>query len=138
LLTTLEYMAQYNLGNSVSDYNDGTCYSAYGSSISTTDRGLFVNMFEMAYQHYVTSKGLSMPYTAQVLALTRSEPYSSDDTGWGTLLYTLNAMTPPVYDGTYDITNAQSGLALDTEGGATSQGTQLEQDTYQSHSSQRN
>ncbi len=129
LLSAMEYEASYNLGNTVTWSNHGTCYTTY-SAISTTDRGLFQNMYEMAYQHYVTSKGLSMPYTAQVLALTRSEPYWSDDTGWGTLLYTLNAVSPPVYDGVYEIANVQSGLALDTVSGGTGQGVKIVQDAY--------
>jgi hypothetical protein len=136
LLSAMEYEAGYNVGNSVTDFNDATCYNTY-SAVSSTDRGLFQNMYEMAYQYYVTGQGLSMPNTANALALTRSEPYWSDDTGWGTLLYTINPVSPPIYDGVYEIANVQSGLALDTLNGGTGQGTDIIQDAYLSHSSQQ-
>jgi hypothetical protein len=136
LLLGLEYIAEYNLGNSVNWTNHATCVFSY-TAMSTIDRGYFNMMYEMAYQHYVVQKGLSMPYSTQVLARTRSETGAIDDPGYGTLLYTLNPVPPPVLDGTYGIGAFVSNLTLDTSGGKTSASTPIEQDSYTATTTQQ-
>ncbi|AHF16958.1 DUF4979 domain-containing protein [Niabella soli] len=89
-----EYTAAYNLGNTVSfrtwyDYHERNYKDYTPEHISDNARGSFRAVFEMAYNHYVTQKGLSMPYTEQVLQHIRPEgaPAWADNPGYGTLLF---------------------------------------------------
>jgi hypothetical protein len=136
LMLGFEYIAEYNLGNTVNWSNHGTCNTSYGS-LSGTDRGYFNMMYEMAYQHYAVGNGLSMPYSAQVLGLTRAETGAIDDPGYGTLLYTLDAGPAPVFDGTYNVAALVSHLSLETAGGQTGPNTQVEQATYTGSTTQQ-
>jgi hypothetical protein len=129
LLAGFEWLAKYNLGNTNIWSNHGTCYTSYGS-LSSIDRGQWKNMYEMAYNHYAVTEGLSAPYTSQVAALLRPENTENDDPGAGTLLYTVNSGPSPQYSGTYKIVNLNSGLAIGTVSGGTSQGTELDQEPY--------
>ncbi|WP_330286839.1 hypothetical protein [Streptomyces sp. NBC_00576] len=91
LLSGFEYTAKYNLGNKVPyDATFGRC-NWHWSALSTTGRGTFRPIYEMAYNHYVKRAGKSAPYTAQVAANLRPEgaPFQCDHPGFGTLLFSL-------------------------------------------------
>ncbi|KAJ7205253.1 chondroitin AC/alginate lyase, partial [Mycena pura] len=71
LLTGYEYTAKYNLGNTVPyDATFQRCNSSIVggpfATISNTTRGTFRPIYELAYAHYVSTKGLSMPFTLQI------------------------------------------------------------------------
>ena len=70
-----EYTAKYNLGYDVpfEPFTDVT--GVRWNNISDDDRGKFRPVFEIAYNHYVTRKGLEMPYTQQVIS--RISPHLS-------------------------------------------------------------
>jgi len=55
--------------------------------ISDKSRGRFIPVYEMVYNHYVRIKGLSMPYTEQVIKRIRPEGYDRDQPAFGTLLF---------------------------------------------------
>ncbi|WP_329341675.1 alginate lyase family protein [Streptomyces sp. NBC_00663] len=91
LLSGFEYTAKYNLGNTVPyDAGFGRC-NWHWSAVSTTGRGTFRPIYEMAYNHYVKRAGRSAPYTTQVAAGLRPEgaPFQCDHPGFGTLLFSL-------------------------------------------------
>lgn len=94
LLAGYEYTAKYNLGEDVpfTQWIDVTGRYSDWTVISETDRGNFRPIFEIAYNHYVTRKGLEMPYTKQVIAQISPEgPVAAsaccDNPGYGTLLF---------------------------------------------------
>lgn len=95
LLAAFEYLAAYNLGNSVTYIPWKTCLTANNyNSISARD-GSFRPIYEMAYNHY-KSKGVTAPYTQQMANLIRPEgsvggAQTGDSTGFGTILYTLDS-----------------------------------------------
>jgi hypothetical protein len=70
LLIGYEYTAKYNLGKSV-HYNesfyrcDAFLVNGPWPIISNTTRGEWRPIWELPYAHYVSIKGLSMPYTFQ-------------------------------------------------------------------------
>ncbi|KAJ7912650.1 chondroitin AC/alginate lyase [Mycena leptocephala] len=71
LLTGYEYTAKYNLRNTVPyDATFQRCNSSIVggpfAAISNTTRGTFRPIYELAYAHYVSTKGLSMPFTLQI------------------------------------------------------------------------
>jgi hypothetical protein len=73
LLTGYEYTAKYNLGNSVPyDATFQRCNSSIVggpfAEISNTTRGTFRPIYELAYAHYVSTKGSSMPFTLQIVS----------------------------------------------------------------------
>lgn len=70
-----EYVAKYNLGHSVPFYTWDDVTGKYDNwtSISSDRRGEFRAIYEMAYNHYVTRKGMSMPWTEAVLDEIRPE-----------------------------------------------------------------
>ena len=138
LLKGFEWLASYNLGNSATWSNHGTCYSTY-TSLSTVDRGQWDLMYELAYNHFVVLEGQSAPYTSQVAALLRPENLATDQFGSGTLLFTLDASANAsgTLDGRYKVTAQNSGLALDVIGGSTSPGQGIEQNTYTGATSQQ-
>ena len=57
------------------------------NNISDDDRGKFRPVFEIAYNHYVTRKGLEMPYTQQVISRISPEGDAMwcDHPGYGTI-----------------------------------------------------
>lgn len=75
-----EYTARYNLGYSV-HYNesfyrcDAFLVNGPWPIISNVTRGQWRPIWELGYAHYVSTKGLSMPYTLQQVShsLIRSE-----------------------------------------------------------------
>jgi hypothetical protein len=76
LMVGYEYTAKYNLGNSV-PYNasfqrcDANLLGGPFQTISTTGRGKFRPIYELAYAHYVSIKGLSMTYSQQIVSSHR-------------------------------------------------------------------
>lgn len=89
LLKGYEYVAAYNLGNTVPfrKWTDITGRYNDWSVISDKSRGNFIPVYEMAYNHFVLRKGLEMPYTKLVIEKKRPEGYDRDQPGFGTLLY---------------------------------------------------
>lgn len=89
LLKGFEYVAKYNLGLEVpfETWMDVTGKYSDWTVISDKGRGRFIPIYEMAYHHFVQRKGLSMPYTEQVLRIIRPEGYDRDQPAFGTLLF---------------------------------------------------
>jgi len=90
LLKGFEYVARYNLGNDnmpFTTWKDVTGKYSDWTVISDKSRGRFIPVYEMAYNHYVHIKGLSMPYTEQVINRIRPEGYDRDQPAFGTLLF---------------------------------------------------
>ncbi|KAJ6601307.1 chondroitin AC/alginate lyase [Mycena vulgaris] len=97
LMTGYEYTAKYNLGNTV-PYDatfqrcDSNLVGGPFSVISTATRGTFRPIYELAYAHYVSTKGLSMPFTLQIINRVVTEEGNTspaDGAGWGTLKFRL-------------------------------------------------
>ena len=90
LLKGFEYVAKYNLGNDdmpFTVWKDITGKYSNWTKISDISRGRFIPVYEMVYNHYVRIKGLSMPYTKQVIDKIRPEGYDRDQPAFGTLLF---------------------------------------------------
>ncbi|MDR3309201.1 MAG: alginate lyase family protein [Tannerella sp.] len=89
LLKAFEYIAKYNLGNSVpfTTWTDVTGKYSNWTEISDKGRGRFIPIFEMAYNHYVNRRGQQMPYTMQVLEQIRPEGFDRDQPAFGSLLF---------------------------------------------------
>ncbi|KAJ7809514.1 chondroitin AC/alginate lyase [Mycena olivaceomarginata] len=81
LLTGYEYTAKYNLGNTV-PYDatfqrcDSNLVGGPFNVISTTSRGVFRPIYELAYAHYVSIKGLSMPFSLQIGAVNKMKKFA--------------------------------------------------------------
>jgi hypothetical protein len=90
LVKGFEYVAKYNLGNDDLPFviwKDITGKYSNWTKISEIGRGKFIPIFDMVYNHYVRIKGLSMPYTEQVVQKIRPEGYDRDQPAFGTLLF---------------------------------------------------
>ncbi|WP_374693539.1 alginate lyase family protein [Candidatus Bacteroides intestinigallinarum] len=91
LLTGYEYTVKYNLGESVpfKVWTDISGRYCDWQVISEKERGAFRPIFEIVYNHYVTRKGLDMPYTRRVMSKIPIEGGSKwcDGPGYGTLLF---------------------------------------------------
>lgn len=89
LLKGFEYTAGYNLGNEVpfKKWKDITGKYSDWEQISVMGRGRFIPIYQMVYNHYVSRKGLLMPFTQQVIAKMGAEGYDRDQPGFGGLLY---------------------------------------------------
>jgi len=90
LLKGFEYVARYNLGDDnvpFTTWKDVTGRYSDWTLISDKSRGRFIPVYEMVYNHYVRIKGLSMPYTEQVIKRIRPEGYDRDQPAFGTLLF---------------------------------------------------
>ena len=102
-LKACEYIAKYNLGNSVpfTTYTWGSgvkdCSTSTQTVISEGGRGNARPAWELVYNHYAVLKGLAAPYTKQYADKMRPEggggdygPNSGgyDQLGFGTLTYT--------------------------------------------------
>lgn len=73
-LRGLEYVCKYNLSNNVPYVHYQSCDSGSDQTvISPFDQGGFPCIWEMAYAHYVSLKGLAAPYTSQVAASLRPD-----------------------------------------------------------------
>ncbi|KAJ6553040.1 chondroitin AC/alginate lyase [Mycena capillaripes] len=97
LMTGYEYTAKYNLGNTV-PYDatfqrcDANLLGGPFNAISTSGRGTFRSIYELAYAHYVSTRGLSMPFTLQIINRVATEEGNAspaDGSGWGTLKFRL-------------------------------------------------
>ena len=90
LLKGFEYVARYNLGNDDVPFvvwKDVTGKYSSWTKISDISRGKFIPVYEMVYNHYVERRGLSMPFTKQVINKIRPEGYDRDQPAFGTLLF---------------------------------------------------
>jgi hypothetical protein len=90
LLKGFEYVARYNLGDDTvpfEQWKDITDKYSDWKVISTISRGKFQPVYEMAYHHFVTRKGLSMPYTKKVIDKIRPEDFDRDQPSFGTFLF---------------------------------------------------
>jgi len=89
LLKGFEYVAKYNLGYDVpfETWTDITGKYSKWTKISEVSRGRLIPVYEMVYNHYVLRKGLSMPFTEEVIKKIRPEGYNRDQPGFGTLLF---------------------------------------------------
>ncbi|EJL63671.1 DUF4979 domain-containing protein [Flavobacterium sp. CF136] len=92
-----EYTSQYNLGLDVPyqtsyDYCEKNYADYTPTAISSTGRGAFRAVFEIAYNHYVYRKGIAMPQTKAVLGQMGPEgaPFGADNPGYGSLFFYLN------------------------------------------------
>jgi len=127
LLLGYEYTAKYNLGyNDVpfATWKDVTGKYSNWTSISDELRGHFRPVFEIAYNHYVSRKGLDMPFTQEVI--TRISPEGDaqwcDHPGYGTLLFRSETGMPPVV-GIVDLqgkdwysgTNGATGVVVEND-----------------------
>jgi fibronectin type 3 domain-containing protein/regulation of enolase protein 1 (concanavalin A-like superfamily) len=108
ILKGFEYTARYNLGDSsvpfVADLDRTGKYIK--TVIATGNRGQFQPIYELAYGHYVSRRGLQAPYLEQVVFRNGSrfvEGTNDDHPGWGTLTQakpTVVPSTPSVPPGT--------------------------------------
>jgi hypothetical protein len=105
-LAGCEYVAKYNLSNSVPYVTYDNCDGVNQTVISENGRGTLRPCWEMIYNHYANVMGLPTPYSKQFAELARPEggggdygPNSGgfDQLGFGTLTYTLDSSgaTPP-------------------------------------------
>ena len=75
LMVGYEYTARYNLGYSV-PYDasfqrcDANLLGGPFHAISTSGRGTFRPIYELAYAHYASSKNLNMPYSLQIVSIS--------------------------------------------------------------------
>jgi hypothetical protein len=99
ILKGFEYTARYNLGdNSVPFVTDLDRTGKYIKTvIATGNRGQFQPIYELAYGHYVSRRGLQAPYLEQVVFRNGSrfvEGTNDDHPGWGTLTQAKPAVVP--------------------------------------------
>lgn len=137
-----EYVAQYNIGNTVpyTTYTWGTgqnCAQMSQTVISDAGRGNLRPVWEMLYNHYTNRMGLSVPGIASYAALHRPEggggnygPNSGgfDQLGFGTLTFTrdpLPAAGPA--NGTYKMFARHSGQSLEVVNNGTANGSNVRQ-----------
>ncbi|GGA82805.1 hypothetical protein GCM10008015_24470 [Flavobacterium palustre] len=132
-----EYTSQYNLGMDVPyqtsyDYCEKNYQDYTPTAISPNGRGQLRPVFEIAYNHYVYRKGLTMPQTMAVLGRMGAEgaPVGADNPGYGSLLFYLNPANdyPFVNQGLIDdnfTTSTQTWKAVTTGSVATAEDGQL-------------
>jgi hypothetical protein len=137
-----EYVAQYNIGNTVpyTTYtwgNGQNCAQMSQTVISAASRGNLRPVWEMVYNHYANRMGLSVPGMAAYAALHRPEGgggnYGTtsggfDQLGFGSLTFTrdpLPASGPA--NGTYKIFARHSGQSMEVANNATANGSNVSQ-----------
>ena len=135
-LAACEYIAKYNLGDSVPYTTYNNCDNVNQTVISATGRGTKRDCWEMVYNHYANRKGLATPYTSRFADSVRPEgggghydPNSGgyDQLGYGTLTYSIEPTTVsvnPLADayvraGTYAATNFGTATSIVTKAGIT-------------------
>ncbi|MEO7425801.1 MAG: cell wall anchor protein [Fibrobacteria bacterium] len=98
ILKGFEYVAKYNLGDSVPYRTYDNCDKVNQTAISPDSRGGMRPGWELIYNHYVNRKGIPAPYSQRYAELVRPEggggdygPNSGgyDQLGYGTLTATL-------------------------------------------------
>jgi hypothetical protein len=106
LLRGFEYTSKYNMGYTVPfETNYEYCEKNYQDytpeAVSANGRGQLRAVFEIAYNHYVYRKGLSMPSTLEVLAAMGPEPapFGADNPGYGSLLFYLGTSSNHNFNG---------------------------------------
>jgi len=73
-LRGLEYVCKYNLSNNVPYVHYQSCDSGSDQTVvSSASQGEFPYIWDMAYAHYVSLKGLAAPYTSKVAAWLRPD-----------------------------------------------------------------
>jgi hypothetical protein len=137
-----EYVAQYNIGNTVpyTTYTWGTgqnCAQMSQTVISDASRGNVRPIWEMVYNHYANRLGISVPGMAAFAAQQRPEGgggnYGStsggyDQLGFGSLTFTRDPFVAnAVANGTYKFIARHSGKALDVLNNGTANGTNVQQ-----------
>ena len=97
IMRGFEYTSQYNLGYTVPfqtsyEYCEKNYQDYTPEAISPNGRGNLRAVFEIAYNHYTYRKGLSLPYTLEVLSVMGPEgaPFGADNPGYGSLLFYLS------------------------------------------------
>jgi hypothetical protein len=97
-LAGAEYVASYNLGNTVPYVTYSNCVGVTQPVIAEGGRGNIRPIWELVYNHYVNRLGVAAPYSAAYAAKVRPEggggDYGStsggfDQIGYGTLTATL-------------------------------------------------
>jgi hypothetical protein len=137
-----EYVASYNLGNTVpyTPHCWGTgqnCSNICENVISETGRGNFGNNWEIIYNHYARVRGQEslIPNIAAVAAQVRPEggpslaihPSTFDYPGFGSLTYSLDPISQAIPNGTYKIIARHSGKALEVANNGTANGSNVRQ-----------
>lgn len=133
-LAGANYVAQYNLGNSVPfvTYNWGTgqnCAASSQTVIADGSRGQDRPIWDMIYNHYYGRMGISMPNISAYATRVRPEggggDYGTDSGGFDQLGYTTLTNTLSVgssgaiANGTYRLQNRVTGRMLDNFGATT-------------------
>lgn len=96
LLKGAEYVARWNLGKPVPYKHYTNSDNANQSWISINGRGrLHMPVWEMLYNHYAVRKGLPTPNVQSMARLMRPEGGGLDHFGYGTLMFTLDAVRSP-------------------------------------------
>lgn len=89
LLKGYEYTAQYNLGYDVpfKQWKDVTGKYSSWNTVGSGSQGQLRAIYAMGYNHYVTRKGMSMPYTKEAFEKQPVEGYDADNIGYGTFQF---------------------------------------------------
>ncbi len=130
ILRAHEYLAEYNLGNSVAYTPVDQCDGMRNGSLTTDGLGRWdIYFWEQAYHPYQNMLGVAAPFTEQAVAETRSEAggadgYDRDHIGFGTLVFALeprDANLSVVPTGLQAVaTNGQVSLSWNVADGANS------------------
>ncbi len=137
LVRGMEYLAKYNLGYDVPYHPfiiiDGPIYP---NGISSSVRGVFSPIYEMANNYFAAAGVTDAVYTRQV---TQSPGYAPEKTnfdqpGLGTLIFTVVPLrasqpapeTTDIPAGAYKLKNPYSGKYLEVKGAGTGDGTPVQ------------
>jgi hypothetical protein len=106
IMRGFEYTSKYNMGYTVPfqtsyEYCEKNYQDYTPEAVSANGRGELRAVFEIAYNHYVYRKGLSMPYTQEVLAAMGPEgaPFGADNPGYGSLFFYLGSSSNHAFNG---------------------------------------
>ena len=136
-----EYVAQYNIGNTVPyvTYTWGsgqTCTQMSQTVISDASRGNLRPVWEMIYNHYANRMGLSVPGISSYATLHRPEGgggnYGTtsggfDQLGFGTLTFTRDPLPAIPANGVYKIFARHSGQVMEVANNGTANGSNVRQ-----------
>jgi len=116
ILKGFEYTARYNLGDDtvpfVTDLDRTGKYLK--TAIATGNRGQFQPIYELAYAHYVSRRGLHAPYLEQVIFRNGTrfvEGTNDDHPGFGTLTHAGATPSAPANPGIPSGLSAHSDAA---------------------------
>ena len=106
IMRGFEYTSKYNMGYTVPfqtsyEYCEKNYQDYTPEAVSANGRGQLRAVFEIAYNHYVYRKGLSMPSTMEVLAAMGPEgaPFGADNPGYGSLFFYLGSSSNHAFNG---------------------------------------